>query len=157
MTREGNLDYMTREKYFQEFFNAFPVRESYEPAYLEYLRLIKHGIVDHDTLVDAAKRYALLKNKYKVQPARWLKEKRWKDDLPRLPQDTNQFEKDKRIVWQAVHQGYLTTDQMMRLKKRCDLDGATWLKKYLIDLAKGNIDKAKNYWDNHFKYFLEDK
>lgn len=147
--RESTTDYMIMMPYFEEFFAAYPKREGHDPAYLAYIKAVKMGFATHDELVIGAKRYSLVKGdkQYKVQPAKWLEEKRWKDDMPKLPNKYTGHARKTKIIkaWLSSH--ISTSDKAEVLKQYTEAE----IKNELMRLEKNNIERAKLAWDNLFR------
>lgn len=82
-----DLSYLAYKSYFEEFWEVYPRREGKERSYLEYCKAIDSREVTQDHLIEQAKKYAhkVKGSDYILMPERWLRDKRWQDDLPDIP------------------------------------------------------------------------
>lgn len=126
-----NQSYELYKKYFNDIWLLYPRKEAKESAYLEYLKVINHGLARHDDIAEMIKRYAYKMNgkeTYVITLYKWLNGKRWEDELPPVPTiASNDAAKAKGIVMK-LSSGYASPDAVR------------WLKTYL---AKHGIESLE--------------
>lgn len=78
---------------FEEFWESYPRKESRHDAWLEWMRIFEQGDVEYEDIMRGlwhamgSRQWNQSETRFVPNPARWLRERRWTDQMERVPED----------------------------------------------------------------------